>query len=435
MITNINISKLRPHPNNPRKVIGDITELSDSIKKNGIFQNLTVIPTDDEMYTIIIGHRRFAAAKEAGLQELPCAIVEMTEKEQLSTMLLENMQREDLTVLEQAEGFQMMLDLGESVNSISEQTGFSKTTIRHRVELLKLDKKVLQSQSKEIPLSVYIKLEKIKDIDRRNKVLNSVGTNNFEWELGKAIREEKAEKGRAYWTKELSEMEATDISNVDNHWMDYVSQYYISFADDKDEAYEKIPKEHFYYRISGEGFCIYKKREQSDTQTAEEAARAEKHAKAAKTASELERIKDLCKEKVTEFCHSFRCKRDSEAQTIFQLYLVLEIRQAWYGELDLTSLMSEEEQDDLVERDAISLSDIPIVRDVPAALLAVAVDSYVNFKCYYDSYTECEYRENICLKATYECLMELGYEASDEEIEYINGTHELFEQDTEIETA
>lgn len=103
MITNINISKLRPHPNNPRKVIGDITELSDSIKKNGIFQNLTVIPTDDEMYTIIIGHRRFAAAKEAGLQELPCAIVEMTEKEQLSTMLLENMQREDLTVLEQAE--------------------------------------------------------------------------------------------------------------------------------------------------------------------------------------------------------------------------------------------------------------------------------------------------------------------------------------------
>ena len=193
MITNINISKLRPHPNNPRKVIGDITELSASIKKNGIFQNLTVVPADDDMYTIIIGHRRFAAAKEAGLQELPCAVVDMTEKEQLSTMLLENMQREDLTVLEQAEGFQMMLDLGESVNSISEQTGFSKTTIRHRVELLKLDQKVLQSQSRDIPLSVYIKLEKIKSIDRRNKVLNSVGTNNFEWELGKAIREEKVE--------------------------------------------------------------------------------------------------------------------------------------------------------------------------------------------------------------------------------------------------
>ena len=64
MIKNIPIKNLKPHPNNPRKKIGDISELTDSIKKNGVFQNLTVVPNGDDTYTIIIGHRRHAAAKE-----------------------------------------------------------------------------------------------------------------------------------------------------------------------------------------------------------------------------------------------------------------------------------------------------------------------------------------------------------------------------------
>lgn len=80
--------KLHPHPDNPRKVLGDIDELAESIKASGILQNLTVVPMNDDWteFTVIIGHRRLAAAKQAGLTELPCAVVEMTEKEQLSTM-------------------------------------------------------------------------------------------------------------------------------------------------------------------------------------------------------------------------------------------------------------------------------------------------------------------------------------------------------------
>jgi ParB family chromosome partitioning protein len=103
----IQVEKLYPHPDNPRKVIGDVTELAESIKANGILQNLTVVPNNDDWddksdFTVVIGHRRLAAAKQAGLTELPCAVVEMTEKEQLSTMLTENMQRSDLTVYEEA---------------------------------------------------------------------------------------------------------------------------------------------------------------------------------------------------------------------------------------------------------------------------------------------------------------------------------------------
>lgn len=67
-------------------------------------------------YTIIIGHRRAAAAQQAGLYELPCAIVEMDEREQMQTMMVENMQRSDLTVYEQAQGFQMMMDFGQTVS-------------------------------------------------------------------------------------------------------------------------------------------------------------------------------------------------------------------------------------------------------------------------------------------------------------------------------
>lgn len=121
-ITYIPIRQLYPHPDNPRKELGDLSELAASIKENGVYQNLTVIPGhylnsreyiakcvdeggdaaaaaaawtpkavwSSEDYTIIIGHRRAAAAQQAGLYELPCAIVEMDEREQMQTMMIEN---------------------------------------------------------------------------------------------------------------------------------------------------------------------------------------------------------------------------------------------------------------------------------------------------------------------------------------------------------
>ena len=86
-ITMINIKDLLPHPDNPRKQIGDITELAESIRKNGIMQNLTVVPAANGKYRIIIGHRRAAAARAAGLTELPCVISDMDEHQQFITMM------------------------------------------------------------------------------------------------------------------------------------------------------------------------------------------------------------------------------------------------------------------------------------------------------------------------------------------------------------
>ena len=112
-IVMIPIGDLEHHPENPRKDLGDLSELTDSIRKNGIYQNLTVVADlDRAKYLVVIGNRRLEAAKAAGLVELPCVISDMDHKEQIATMLEENMQRQDLTVFEQAQGFQMMMDLG-----------------------------------------------------------------------------------------------------------------------------------------------------------------------------------------------------------------------------------------------------------------------------------------------------------------------------------
>ena len=147
-------SQLEPHPDNPRKDLGDLTELRESIRQNGIMQNLTVIPTDDtlEHFRILIGHRRFAAS-EGIVNELPCVIVEdLTDREQVGIMLCENLQRNDLTFYEQGQGFQMMRDLGDTIDEISEKTGFSKNTVKHRVEIAKLPKTAIEDRKFQLTI-------------------------------------------------------------------------------------------------------------------------------------------------------------------------------------------------------------------------------------------------------------------------------------------
>ena len=177
------IENIYPHPDNPRKDLGDLTELTESIRKNGVMQNLTVIPGHfdgkewvDGGYTTLIGHRRAAAAKAAKVATVPCAVMHLlTKKEQVGIMLEENMQRADLTVMEQARGFQMMLDLGDTVDDVAKKTGFSKQTIKHRLEIAKLDPKAIPAAEEggyyQISISDYMKLEKLPTIEDRNEVL------------------------------------------------------------------------------------------------------------------------------------------------------------------------------------------------------------------------------------------------------------------------
>ena len=193
MITMIPRSKLEPHPDNPRKDLGDLTELAASIERSGLLQNLTVVPHPDKpgMYRIIIGHRRFAASGVAGIEELPCAIEEMSPADQVATMLAENMQRNDLTLSDQVEGMQLMMDLGENVKAIASKTGLSETSVRKRVTLSVLPKEGMRDAvEKGATLLDLIGVTELEDEGVREKVLKSFGTNNWRYELSAAKREQ-----------------------------------------------------------------------------------------------------------------------------------------------------------------------------------------------------------------------------------------------------
>lgn len=198
MIQEISIDKLKIHPKNVRKTYAGIDELADSIRAQGVLQNLTVVPEPGNTgnYWVVIGNRRLTAARAAGIKTLPCTVTEMSEKDQISTMLLENMQRSDLSAIEQAQGFQLMLDLGETEESISEKTGFSRTTVRHRVNLAKLDQELLgnaeEDESFQLNLTDLYELEKIKDVETRNKILaSSTNSSQIKWKVNRAIEEAK----------------------------------------------------------------------------------------------------------------------------------------------------------------------------------------------------------------------------------------------------
>lgn len=200
-IFNIRLSKIKHHPNNPRRNIGDVTELAESIQKNGIMQNLTVMhdPDDPEGYICLIGHRRMTAAAQAGLEEVPCRVVQIDEKEQIAMMLQENIQRNDLTIPEQAYGFQYMFDLGASADEIAEKTGLNRSTVYHRLNIAKLDRETLEAKANDEDFQLTFKdlmeLEQIEDIGKRNKLLKECTsraelTRRASW----AAREEKVEK-------------------------------------------------------------------------------------------------------------------------------------------------------------------------------------------------------------------------------------------------
>ena len=192
----IPVTQLLHHPDNPRLDLGDLTELAESIRNQGVLQNLTVVPEaefpGDDHYLVVIGNRRMEAAKMAGLAEVPCVVSEMDYKTQVATMLMENMQRKDLTVYEQAQGFQMMMDLGMTEGELSEITGFSRTTVKRRVEMAKLDKETLKEKCAQLTIDELDQLAKIRDVKKRNQIFKKyAGSSSFKWQVESAIDDEK----------------------------------------------------------------------------------------------------------------------------------------------------------------------------------------------------------------------------------------------------
>jgi ParB family chromosome partitioning protein len=135
------IGSVKPNPQQPRKLFNEdsLKELASSIKEKGIIQPLIVERNPDDTYTLIAGERRYRAAKLAGLQKVPVIIKSLNETEKMEISLIENIQREDLTPIEEATAYDTLIKLSQiNQEELAAHLGKNRSTIANSLRLLKL---------------------------------------------------------------------------------------------------------------------------------------------------------------------------------------------------------------------------------------------------------------------------------------------------------
>ncbi len=133
----IPLERIRPNPNQPRKELGDLTDLTHSIRQKGVLEPLLVrFDAEDDMYTIISGERRFHASKAAGLMEVPCIERDADSAEMMELALIENLQRKDLNPFEEAEGLWALAEQFDYTHEdIARRIGKSRATVSETLSL------------------------------------------------------------------------------------------------------------------------------------------------------------------------------------------------------------------------------------------------------------------------------------------------------------
>jgi len=140
----IPIDKVRPNPEQPRKFLGDLSELSSSIKEKGVLEPLLVryLPREDTYY-IISGERRYHAAREAGLRELPCIEKIADDAETLELALIENLQRKDLTAFEEADGlYRLAEQFSYTHEDIARKIGRARSSVTETLSLRNIPEQI-----------------------------------------------------------------------------------------------------------------------------------------------------------------------------------------------------------------------------------------------------------------------------------------------------
>ena len=446
-IINIPIDHLIPHPNNPRKDLGDLTELTESIKEKGVLQNLTVVSNpnlNEGYYFILIGHRRHAAARLAGLSELPCSIAKMNIKDQIATMLIENMQRSDLSVYEQAQGFQMMIDLGSTVEEIAEKSGFSPTTVRRRVKMMELDQDKLKEVScRQLSLGDFDLLAQIEDLSARNECLDKIGTHDFNFAVQKAIKVQRIEENMPDVKAWLKSVKAKSMQESDKWKAEYqkiCSTIYIDkWKEDGNEPTKDAESKPLFYFMEKEKDRYYYgqlelfhkiERAAPVKRTPEEIARD----KAIKEAwSKLEEDAALAFDLRKKFVDSIGVTKKNVNDVLLGAVYAGGYNAFSYNGADRISLNEifgfentayipdrEEKFFEVVDR--IFADKYQIVKMIYA--LFGDVDSLMCSNGYRKEFPR--YKRNVKLELIYKWLQMLGYEMSTDETHLLNGEHAAY---------
>lgn len=143
------LSAVEPDPDQPRKSMGELDDLVSSIRDKGVLEPILVRPLDEdggESFRIISGERRYRAAQEAGLYEIPVIVLDVSADEALEIALIENLQRKDLTAFEEAEGYRALSDRhGYTHEQIAEAVGKSRTVITESLSILQMPPRVREA--------------------------------------------------------------------------------------------------------------------------------------------------------------------------------------------------------------------------------------------------------------------------------------------------
>lgn len=245
----LSIDVIRPHGANPRRTVGNVDDLAASITAHGLLEPLVVAPMNGSEYRLIAGHRRLAAAKQAGIRAVPALLrTDLdTPPAQLEAMLVENTQRTDLTIAEEAAAYaQLVAFPGYTPTKAAKQTGRSVKTVKSRIAIAALPEKTLEKvHAGSITLTDAEALAGFAGEPEYESLVKAAGTPNFGWGLRRA---EESRAGRAAldvvrkWCADKGWPEVDE--RPDGHFVGVISAWEVVRVDVKKKLAELVDGPH-----------------------------------------------------------------------------------------------------------------------------------------------------------------------------------------------
>jgi ParB family chromosome partitioning protein len=371
------------------------------------------------------------------------------------------MQRSDLTLYEEAKGFQMMLDLGKSVKEVSEISGFSETTVRSRVKLTELDEaKFNKAVNRGATLFDFAKIAEIEDPEIKNQLLDKAGTANFANELAQAKDKQKWAKTEAQWLDQISSW-ATKVDSL--QWragtkiatasVGEIPVQYVRSYSRYNYKEENIPtpsdesKYYYFQAFERSDIDIYRELDETvmEERTAEENRRNEQAAKYEIKRKAFQEMSERHRKLRADFIRGFgkfSIKNTDVWEFVTEAMLTSKLKPTYgYGDRseeintlsELLGVSCSKNSDGLNELDYHEFLSLKRTNPERVALLTAywIMDRGSYYKASWAS-KEAGYMfeplENEDLDKLYRLLSALGYSISTEEQEFRSGTHKLFDK-------
>lgn len=218
-ITTVRMSQIEPNKSQPRSNFDEekIASLADSIKEHGLIQPIIITPSDNGMYKIVAGERRWRAAKKAKLKEIPALIREYSDEQVAEIALIENLQRENLNPIEEAVGYNLLMDeFNLTQEVISQRVGRSRSAVANSLRLLSLEGSIQKMLIDGLLTSGHARaVLSLDNKELREALANKIIENNLNVRQAEALARELQKKTPPKKKKEKTAYDI-EIENLQN---------------------------------------------------------------------------------------------------------------------------------------------------------------------------------------------------------------------------